>query len=215
MVVAILERTPLLIPPIDELYYTVNDKRFGRETHDIREWITPHSAKVVDYAAQLWDDDRDIFILNCWEWFSRSFEYSCSDIFIMRANICDHHWAEYRQEDLWEFPAETIARYEESLHLNKRPMTDCDGGTFLLASLLLSGTDGVYANVGYVWDRGQNRGHAWVTVERNGREYIIETTFHGEMVETLLSTNPWMKVEDYPEYRVWYKFDHKNVVKTP
>ena len=212
--VAVKEREefiPIVLPPISDTYYIIQ-KRFGEEWHDLREWLTPEAAKVVEYASKLYDADRDRFILNCWSWLSFSYAYACSDYYMMKAVICSRSvWGTYRQYDFWEFPSELIARYEEGQKWKKRAACDCDGGSFLLASLLLTYTNNVFVNVGKI----HNSGHAWVSVLRDGREYILETTLRDEMMQALLDIDPWCPVERFPEYRVQYKFDDHNVVLTP
>ena len=164
-------------------------KRFGNELHDFREWITPEAPKVAGYAFRLYDNDRDQFILNCWEWVCRNYGYRIE------------------RKDFWNFPIETLAHYEEAQENGDIPKQDCEDTTFLLTSLLLAYTDGAYANVGWC---GREL-HAWTSVARNGREYILETTYSGQKAGQLLSTNPWIPADETPVYAPLYRFDHKEV----
>lgn len=190
--------------------YYLAKKRFGEEEHDLREWVTPNVAKVQEYASMLWLPDRDAFILSCFAWVGGSFAYAETDLHLMKAYVAPYRvWGSYRAIDFWNFPAETIALYEEGLKRRKTPICNCEDGTFLLASLLLAYTDGVYANLGLLGEWG----HAWVSVIRDGQEYILETTLRGDAIARLLSTNPWLPAAAEPGYLPLYKFDHQNVVE--
>lgn len=202
------ELIPVELPPIGEIYY-VAKKRFGEETHDLREWITPYAAKVVEYASELYDADRDTFILACWTWVCKSFDWTAYDNFKLKAFIKPYDtWGVYRQADFWEMPGETIAFYEDGLARGKRPRIDCEGTAFLLASLLLSQGVQAYANIGYF----NSWGHAWCSVVRDGKEYLLETTLSDEWVDALLATNPWISVASVTEFRPLYKFNHQTVM---
>ena len=175
--------------PIKVGYY-VAKKRVGDETHDLREWITPDDPMVFDYASRLYRADRDSYILNCWAWVCRNYAYHIE------------------QGDFWNFPTETLCRYEQARDNEDIAAIDCEDSTYLLASLLLAYTDGVYANIGWCG----NELHAWTTVLRDGQEYLLESTYTGQKVNRLLSTNPWIPIEEATDYRPIYKFDHKEVI---
>ncbi len=165
-------------------------KRSGDEMHDLREWITPADPKVVYYAFRLYDPDRGQFILNCWEW------------------VCHNYSYRIERRDFWSFPMETLAHYEEAQEVGEIPTADCEDTAYLLTSLLLAYTNGIYANVGW-WGREL---HAWTTVVRNGREYIFETTYPGQKAEQLLLTNPWIPADEALMYVPLYRFDAQEVI---
>lgn len=204
------ELKPAELPDIGEIQevYYVAQKRFGEERHDLREWITPYAAKVVQYATELYGQNRDTFILNCWEWVCSSFAYPRSDYHEMKAFVAPYRsGAVYRQRDFWHTPVEMIGFYEGAVRKGKMPLGDCEDSTFLLASLLLTYTDGVYANVGSWADIG----HAWVTVIRDGQEYILETTYNADGIQRLLATDPWVPADLNTVYMPKYRFDHQTL----
>ena len=205
------ELRPLPLPPSGEIYYVVHNKRFGSEIHDLREFLTPGAAKVVEYAYDLYDSDRDNFILNCWDWVCMSFDYAKSDYHEMKAFVRRYRtWGVYRQRfDFWHFPAEMIGFYEDAEAWGRRAIGDCEDTSFLLASLLLCYTSGVWVNIGNF----NNTLHAWVTVDRGGREYILETTLSDVPIAKLLQTDPWLPANEFPEFRPLYKFDHNTVIQ--
>jgi hypothetical protein len=177
-------------------------KRRGDEEHDLREWITPDAPLVRKYSSLLWRPDRDTFILNCWYWITSSNRYA------------------YQSVDYWYWPSEVIGSFEAyNDFMSKyaemrmpilppaRPEYDCDDVAYTTAALLIAGGAEAYANIGYCFGRP----HAWVTVVRDGTEYIIEATLPEQAVEGLAQGNPWMPAESYPEYSARYKFDNLSI----
>jgi len=192
--------------PLSGAYYLIQ-KRFGEEWRDLREWITPHAPMVREYAEQLYDADRDTFILNCWEWVCSSFSYPRSDFHQMAAFYAPFQGGRvYRQQDFWHTPTEMIGFYEEWAKgkTNQIPLGNCEDTVFLVASLLLAKTDRVYANVEL-----ERVGHAWCSVERGGREYALETTLRGSEISELIQTGPWTPAESMPVPD--FKFDHQDI----
>ena len=203
---------PVEIEPVDSTYYMAR-QRFGYEEHDLREWITPSSPKVKAYADCLYVPDRDSYIATCWSWVCKAFNYARYDYHMMEAFMGP--WTAgsvYRQPDFWHFPAEMIGFYEEYADQvaqgrrspDNKPVGDCEDLTNLLASLLLCYTNGVWANLGF----HEGRGHAWVTVERYGEEYILETTYTADKITRLVQSSPWIKEASSPEYEAIYRFDN-------
>ena len=193
------EIIPIDIPPVGGVYY-VAQRRFGSELHDLREWVTPNVPVVRWYASALYHPDRDQYIVNCWDWVCRNFAYAFRDTHELVAFAQPFRtWAVYRQDDFWHFPAEMIGFYEDAQRRGKRAKGDCEDTSFLLASLLLARTDGVYVNIG----GQQELTHAWVTVDRSGDEYILETTCN--------AAGPWVRAEEIPGVVTFYKFDQYTV----
>jgi len=185
-------------------------KRFGLETHDVREFLTPGAAKVVEYATGLYDENPDTFILNCWEWVCYSFDYAFYDIHLHRLEVFVgpyRQWKVYKQEDLWHFPVEMIGFYEEAQQKGRRPVGDCDDAAFLLTSLLICGGVNAWANIGYL----DNTGHAWTSVERFGKEYLLEATLSASDLANLIDNNPWQEVTQMWRYTSLYKFNQTDV----
>ena len=153
--------------------------------HDLRSFVTPHSPKVQEYAVKLLDTGNPV--LDYWYW------------------ICDTYRYKYEHTDYWSFPDEVLNLYER----DDSPAIDCEDGAYLLSSLILANGIQAYVNIGYVYDTL----HAWVTVPKAGREYILETTLTGNQARQLISTDPWMDSEYFPEYKPAYKFDELKVIK--
>jgi len=186
---------------VDGNYYAM--KRYGWGEHDLREWITPDDSLVKEYSCALWNEDRDTFILNVWNWVCSEFVYG------------RELWG-----DFWRFPVETLTmeeNYEKAVALHnemrlpvlppRRPITDCEDLSYLATSLLIAGGVDAYANIGHYG----NIMHAWVTVDRNGVEHIIEPTLSGRLMAILLQVDPWLTIGRYPEYVARYRFNHLTV----
>jgi len=186
-------------------YYALS--RHGGEEYDLRYWITPNDPEVMEHSRQLWDADMDTFILNCWYWVCSEFPYRSEFI------------------DYWYLPAEVLRAHDQyivaiALHNEMRlpvlppriPGYDCDDLTYTLASLLIAGGADAYANIGY---HGRYDKHAWVTVVRDGIEWILESTLSQQSADILLRTNPWMLAETAIQYRPVYRFNNITVEEVP
>ncbi len=169
-------------------------KRWGTETHDIREWVTPDAPEVAECARALWLPDPDDFALNCWRWVGGSFRYVLE------------------LPDYWRFPAElirtheqyekAIAAYRETKYPGRppsKPSADCDCRSFLLCSLLIAGNIDAWVALG---DCGGP--HAWVTAG----DYILEPTYRESAMDVMLAADPWMLARGHPEYQPKYIFNN-------
>jgi hypothetical protein len=116
--------------------------------------------KVTALADALWDEDEDTYILNCWNHVGRNIEYEAigSDI-DFEGNIvsCLYCWS----------VEQTLARGKGN----------CVCKSAVLASLLLNRLtpERVHMVIGGFSMDGVG-GHAWVTCNRGGGEYLVEAT---------------------------------------
>jgi len=174
-------------------------KRLNYEEYDLREWVTPDDPIVKEYSCMLWDPDPDRFTLRCWYWVCSEFPY--------RGELLDY----------WRFPTETLVshqQYDEEMTIYsemrlptlppRSPGGDCEDLSFTLASILIAGGVDAYVDIGLY---GRLK-HAWVTVFRNGSEYILEATLSGRTVEVMLDAEPWLPAEDCGLYCASYRFNN-------
>jgi len=173
--------------------YTVA-KRFGQELLDVREFVRPGTYMVGELVT------RQNFARpeDAWAWVLANIKYPWGPIdrqdrHVMMAYLEPRTRRAryvYETDDYWEMPSEAL-----------RDLTsDCDGRTFLLASILRRAWPNLaaYATVGYY----EGYGHMWVAVWQNGWR-VMETTLDGP---------PASMSPEGPPYRPLFRFDEREVL---
>lgn len=155
--------------------YLVRVRFFGEE-RDIREFIQPGSAPVLDIAEGL-STDRDQAVLETWRYIAQNiiyppvepYDYRYQEAFLRQAEgikVFEPRVALISETryDYWQMPAETLAE----------GIGDCEDMTFVGVSALRNrlSADEVFATLG-MWE---GYGHAWVTIHKNGQARVMETT---------------------------------------
>jgi len=155
--------------------YLVRVRFFGEE-RDIREFVQPWSSPVADVAERL-PPDKDQAIFAAWEYVHQHVVYPLvepSDYRYQEAFLRDAGGIKVFEPrvalmsetryDFFQMPSETLAE----------GAGDCEDSSLLLTSILRNrlSSEEVFVTIG-MW---QGFGHAWVTVVRNGKHYIVETT---------------------------------------
>ena len=137
---------------------------FFGEGRWLSSFITPHALEVEDLHAQLTDK-----LVNVEERLAALHQWVASEV-RYKPFISGKLWVEGKasvQRDLWMQPSMT----------RRIQVGNCANKSFLLASLVRQelGPDSVYCVLGNLHN-GKTGGHAWVQVNLNGRDYIIEST---------------------------------------
>jgi len=155
--------------------YLVQVRFFG-EMRDIREFIQPLSAPVLDVAEGL-PADKDQAVLDTWRYIARHisyppvepYDYRYQEAFLQQAGgvkVFEPRVALLSETryDYWQMPAETLAQ----------GTGDCEDMTFVGVSVLRNrlSDDEVFATIG-LWE---GYGHAWITVFKNGQALVVEPT---------------------------------------
>ncbi len=155
--------------------YLVRVRFFGEE-RDIREFIQPGSAPVLDIAEGL-PTDKDQAILETWRYIAQNiiyppvepYDYRYQEAFLRQAEgikVFEPRVALISETryDYWQMPAETLAE----------GIGDCEDMTFLGVSVLRNrlSADDVFATLG-MWE---GYGHAWITILKNGQARVVEPT---------------------------------------
>ena len=180
--------------PIFSSYYIINNKMFG-EPMDVRSWVTPNEPAIKEVAKGLQTEDKIATITKTYNWLEENYHYDIDDWIILNNGRIIIKGG----TDSWALPIFTLAQK----HQNGSIYVDCEDGTFILVSLLRSLGIETYANVGTVSLNGSIYGHAWVTVNLNGKEYLLETTLGAELTE----------LRPVPSfYKTDVKFNEKDVI---
>lgn len=164
-------RSPQLV---EEL---VGEWRWPNELQDIREFVQPRQVMVRDLARTLVHSSEDISILNMWTWVVDNIQYpkdnrgTPSDQHNLRAFPVNGRYLVEKMSgsDFWDLPQEVLSM----------GVSDCDGSSFLLASLLRNvlPEGRVFAVLGDLILNGSRGGHAWVEVKRgDGQWYLLDCT---------------------------------------
>jgi hypothetical protein len=145
-------------------------RRYGQEWVDVRDFVRPYDYMVRRQVAAIGRGRRPS-IKDLWDWQIRNIRYPWGP-----AGVADGH-LEMRfplplpryiqwQGDWWGYPSETL-----------RDRTgDCDDSTALLASMLRCAGYDAWFTVGW-WVHGDSYlGHTWVSLPREGRWQVLETT---------------------------------------
>jgi hypothetical protein len=134
---------------------TISGKRGVYSVNYLSEFITPRAKAVEDVAASLTDKSGDGLV-------QAAFNIIAPYPYIWDARIWGY--------DRWNMPHETL----------NMQCGDCEDGSFLLTSILLSAgvpRDRVRCALGTVTISGVEYGHAWVEYKRDDNQwYLLETT---------------------------------------
>ena len=179
-------------------YFQV-EVRYPGELLDIKELVQPESYAVKMALAKIYDNTKTLEqnIWSCWDFICHEIDYPpagdyhCREAFpsqglFAKSLVSQSTW------DFWSFPFETL-----SLGIG-----DCEDASILLCSMLrnlLSATE-VDVTVGYYSTPNPSMGHAWVTIDRMGQKYVLETTLN----KALASIS---QVVEAPPYLAYHKFN--------
>jgi len=180
--------------PIFSSYYIVNEKMFG-EPMDVRSWVTPNEPAIKEVAKEFQTEDKIATVTKTYNWLEENYHYDIDDWIILNNGRIIIKGG----TDSWALPIFTLAQK----HQNGSIYVDCEDGTFILVSLLRSLGIETYANIGTVSLNGSIYGHAWVTVNLDNKEYLLETTLGVELTE----------LRPVPSfYKTDVKFNEKDVI---
>jgi len=162
---------------------------------DIRSWITPNEPAIKEVAKGLQTEDKIATITKAYNWLEENYHYDSDDwVILNNGRIIIKGGV-----DSWALPIFTLAQK----HQNGSIYVDCEDGTFILVSLLRVLGIEAYANIGTVSLNGSIYGHAWVTVNLDNKEYLLETTLGTELTE----------LRPVPSfYKTDVKFNEKDVI---
>ena len=180
--------------PIFSSYYIINNKMFG-EPMDVRSWVTPNEPAIKEVAKEFQTGEKIATITKAYNWLEENYHYDIDDWIILNNGRIIIKGG----TDSWALPVFTLAQK----HQNGSIYVDCEDGTFILVSLLRSLGIEAYANVGTVSLNGSIYGHAWVTVNLDNKEYLLETTLGQSLAE----------LKPVPSfYKTDVKFNEKDVI---
>lgn len=177
-------------------------KRFGGELLDVREFIRPYTY-MVDELVRLYSFKSPE---DAWTWVLTNIKYPWGpfdqqDRHVMLAyleeescrflepKVCRAKFV-YQADDYWELPSEVL----------RDRMADCDGKSFLLASVLRRAFPNLpaYATVGYY----EGYGHVWVSIYYPDGWRVMETTLEKPLPEPPLEHPPYQALFRFNEYEV-------------
>lgn len=162
---------------------------FFGESKWLTEFITPNNLEVMELHDFI---TRDLVnmpdkISYCWDWVANQVKYKQFISGTLRVEN-----KTFRQNDLWCDPSLTI----------RTGYGNCANKAFLLTSLLRRdlNEDEVYCVMGNLYN-GHAGGHAWVQVNIDGEEFIVEAT----------KTSPpaMVPVQNAPRYEAVHLFNDK------
>ena len=181
--------------PIFSNSFIVNSKLFG-EPEDIRFWITPNNPAIKEKAKELKCDDPIATVTKTYNWLEENYHYDTDDWVVLNNGKIILHGG----SDFWAIPVFTLAQKDQN---QNNIWVDCEDGTFILVSLLRSLGIEAYANIGTVTLQSGIYGHAWVTVNLDNKEYLLETTLG----------QPLAELKPVPSfYKTTVKFNEKDVI---
>jgi hypothetical protein len=156
--------------------YVVNGKLWG-ESEDLKSFITPNQIAIKSQSEQLKKDSDIDTITATYDWLEDGYHYE-TDSLEVRNN---GHTIFKGSCDTWNPPVFTLAVKKSN---NGNVWCDCEDSSFLLASLLRANGIDAWANIGTVEIDNSIYGHAWVTVNLYGQEFLLETTL-GQPLQSL------------------------------
>ncbi len=133
--------------------------RFGNADW-LTNWVQPNNPDVLMLLKKLKGRDVQETAFNAWQWVSHQIKYKSS----LRGTI-NVEGQSIVQNDLWLYPGEQI----QILRGN------CACKSFLLASLLKSQIPNTQVVLGNLKHESIG-GHAWVQINFDGTDYILEGT---------------------------------------
>ena len=175
--------------------YIINSKLFG-EPEEIRFWITPSNPAIQEKANEFRNDSQLIEVTKAYNWLETNYHYDLDDWVVLNNGKLILKGG----SDFWSIPIFTLAQKEQN---NGNVYLDCEDGSFLLVSILRALGIDAYANIGTVTINDSIYGHAWGTVNLDGKEYLLETTL-GEPLTELKSVPSF--------YKMFIKFNEKDVI---
>jgi hypothetical protein len=155
-------------------YFQV-EVRYPGEWLDIKELVQPESYAVKMALAKVYNSAQtpEQNIWNCWDLVCREIDYPPAGDYHRREafptqGLFGRPLVSQSTQDFWSFPFETL-----SLGIG-----DCEDSSILLCSMLRNfrGANEVDVTIGYYDRPHPSLGHAWVTIIRLGRRYILEPT---------------------------------------
>ena len=162
---------------------------------DVRSWVTPNEPAIKEVAKEFQTGEKIATVTKTYNWLEENYHYDIDDWIILNNGRIIIKGG----TDSWALPIFTLAQK----HQNGSIYVDCEDGTFILVSLLRSLGIEAYANVGTVSLNGSIYGHAWVTVNLDNKEYLLETTLGTELTE----------LRPVPSfYKTDVKFNEKDVI---
>ncbi|MEM3541198.1 MAG: hypothetical protein QXF86_03210 [Candidatus Bilamarchaeaceae archaeon] len=181
--------------PLGSLYLIKN--KLFQETTDIRTFITPHEYSIYMQAQEFKDNQPIVSVVKAFNWLENGYHYAIDDLVILNNGIIIVRGG----IDSWNLPVLTLAQKHQN---GGECWVDCEDGTFLLVSLLRALDIDAWASIGTVEIQGNLYGHAWATVNLNGKEYLLETTI-GEQIQEL------KLVSSLPFYKPYVQFNEKEI----
>jgi hypothetical protein len=137
---------------------------FFGEGQWLTDFITPNALDVQSLYQQLTEgiSGSQERIITCWQWVASQVKYV--------KFVKGYLWVNGRssvQKDYWSPPSLTLQTL----------VGNCAVKSFLLCSLLRNELppDQVYCTLGNLYN-GKTGGHAWVTLNLDGEEYVMEST---------------------------------------
>jgi transglutaminase-like putative cysteine protease len=137
---------------------------FFGEVRRLTDFITPDALEVQELHKKLTEGMNNSIdkITACWKWVASQVKY----VEFVRGRL----WIGNKvsvQNDLWPPPETTI----------RTRVGNCAVKSFLLASLIRNELppDQVYCALGNLYN-GKPGGHAWVSLNLAGQEYVMEST---------------------------------------
>lgn len=161
-------------------YYVVNNKFFG-QPEELRWWITPNNPAIKKQAEELKDTSELGTVVKCYNFLADGYHYEEDDTVLLNSG----HIILVGGQDFWQLPVMMLAQKQQN---NGNTWCDCEDGTFFLVSLLRANGIKAKANIGTITitdDQGRSSiyGHAYATVEIDGKTYLLETTLGEHLTE--------------------------------
>lgn len=174
--------------------FLAKQKYFGVDREIIR-WIETQEYTLRKQAYAFKNVDKMQEILDVFNFLATHYQYQQDENILYNGNEA----VLKAGKDNW-LPPLMVQAMIVSQNVAK---VDCEDGTFYLTTLLRILGHNAWANVGYVEVNEKLYGHAWVTIELEGKEYLLETTLE----------KPIDKLQEIPPiYHTVYKFNEKDVV---
>lgn len=181
-------------------------KRYGDEWLDARQFIRPSDwmmGRVMDALQR----QGKATIRGCWQWVVDNITYPPGPAWTEDAHTeIRYHslWPLPRfvnsSSDFWNYPSETL----------RDRMEDCDGRAILLCSMLRSIGAPAWFTVGMFRGPRATFGHCWVTVQRDGKQALLETTLRR-------LPPPNVRLLEGGPYDPWWRCNEStvSVIRTP
>jgi transglutaminase-like putative cysteine protease len=167
---------------------------FFNEGKWLSEYVTPTEPDIL----KLWEQitagltSKEDKIVAAWDWVANQVKYKE----FIRASISVEGKTDI-QHDFWQTPS----------MVSRTHVGNCANKAFLLSSLLRNvlGPQEMYTVLGNLYN-GKAEGHAWVQVNINGKEYIVESTRNDV---------PMMEVAQAERYEPVHYFNDTIVLAVP